>query len=87
MSEVLIICPNHGIIKRIEMACMWLGRPPVPEVENKFCPLCGAPTVIEYPKHDYQMKSWTYNKKDDNKYKESEIRFYRDKYKKEFGFE
>jgi hypothetical protein len=87
MSEVLVICPNHGIIKRVEMACMWLGRPPMPEVENAFCPLCGAPTVIERPKNDHQAKSWTYNKKDDNKYKESEIKFYRDKYKKEFGLE
>jgi len=47
VAEIKVICPNCGIIKRIEMACMWLGRPPIPEIDNAFCPICGAKTIIE----------------------------------------
>jgi predicted RNA-binding Zn-ribbon protein involved in translation (DUF1610 family) len=86
MAETKVICPNCGIIKRIEMACMWLGRPPMPEIENAFCPKCGAKTVIERDKESTSM-SWNYNKKNDNDYKKREIDYYRDKYKKEFGLE
>jgi len=83
MSEVLVICPNHGIIKRIEMDCMWLGKPPMPEIENAYCPLCGAKTVIEYPKRSH-TSSWTYNRTDENDYKQEEINHYRQKYKDQF---
>lgn len=85
MAKVRVICPNHGIVHTIEMACMWLGRPPMPEIENAYCPKCGAKTVIERDKEP-DIKSWTYyqNSKDDNEYKEAEIKFYRTKYKKLF---
>lgn len=84
MSEVRVICPNHGIIKKIEMACMWVGRPPVPEIDYAFCPWCGANTVIERDEQ-YSYDSWS--QKDNNDYKLSEIKRYREKYKKEFGLE
>lgn len=88
MALVRVICPNHGVVKTIEMACMWLGRPPMPEIEDAYCPKCGAHTVIERDKEP-DVKSWSYtqNRKDDNDYKSSEIDYYRKKYKREFGLE
>ena len=86
MAKVRAICPNHGIVYEIEMACMWLGRPPMPEIEYAYCPKCGSKTVIERdPEPD--IKSWCYeqNSRDNNDYKDSEIRYYRKKYQKEFG--
>lgn len=85
MAETKVICPNCGIIKRIEMACMWLGRPPMPEIEDAFCPRCGAKTVIERGKEPSSV-SWN-SKSNDQDYKKREIDYYRDKYKREFGLE
>lgn len=84
MSEVRVICPNHGVIKRIEMACMWMGRPPMPEIDNAFCPICGAKTVIERDEQP-SLSYCSWSQKDDNDYKLAEIKRYREKYKKEFG--
>lgn len=86
MAKVRAICPNHGIVYEIEMACMWMGRPPVPEIENAYCPKCGAKTVIERDAEP-DISSWHYeqNRKDNNDYKDSEIRYYRKKYKREFN--
>jgi hypothetical protein len=90
VSKVRVICPNHGIIQEIEMACTWLGRPPIPEIDYAFCPKCGAKTVIERDKQEsygsYTFGS-TWSQKDNNDYKEREIKLYREKYKKEFGLE
>lgn len=85
MALVRVICPNHGVVHKIEMACMWIGRPPMPEIENAYCPKCGAKTVIERDAEP-DIKSWCYeqNTKDNNDYKDSEIRYYRKKYKREF---
>lgn len=84
MAEVLVICPNHGIVKRIEMDCMWLGRPPMPEVENAFCPICGAKTIIERPDRKATHSVYTWTKKDARKAKQDEIDYYKEKYKDKF---
>lgn len=63
MAETKVICPNCGIIKRIEMACMWVGRPPIPEIDDAFCPRCGAKTIIERGIETSSV-SWTSYKKE-----------------------
>ena len=86
MSKVRAICPNHGIVQEIDMACTWVGKIPSLETDFKFCPKCGERTVIERDM-DYQYGSYVYSYKDDNEYKQKEINRYREKYKKEFGLE
>jgi hypothetical protein len=83
MSKVKVICPNHGIVQEIEMACMWIGNPPMPEIDFAFCSKCGSKTVIERDKNLSMSYMWTYK----DEYKDSEVKFYREKYKKEFGLE
>ena len=89
MSKVRAICPNHGVVKEIEMACTWVGKIPSLETDFKFCPKCGARTVIERDVDYSQSASYTYTypSNDNNDYKQQEINRYREKYKKEFGLE
>lgn len=79
MSKVRVICPKHGIIKEIEMACMWLGRPPFPEVDNAYCPYCGAKTVVERD-NEPMVKTWTYQS-DDRDCRKRMIDAHRKRYK------
>jgi hypothetical protein len=58
-SNVRVYCPNHGLIKTIEMDCMWKGRPPMPEIEDAFCPKCGERTKIVKSKPHRESYSWT----------------------------
>lgn len=86
MSKVRVICPKHGVIKEIEMACMWLGRPPMPEFDNAYCPLCGSKTIIERD-NEPMVKTWKHyedDKKARDDYKKSEIEHYRNKYKDKY---
>jgi hypothetical protein len=83
MSEIRVICPNHGIINRVNMDVMWIGEPPRPETTNAFCPLCGAKTIIERDELRSSV-SYTYSKNDDKEYKEREINYYKEKYKGQF---
>jgi len=59
MAVTKVICPVHGVIKEIEMACMWKGRPPMPEIDDAFCPLCGSKTVIKRGKDMNVVYSWS----------------------------
>jgi hypothetical protein len=52
MAKHRAICPVHGIVKEIEMACMWLGRPPIFEIDFAHCPKCGAKCRIEKDKYE-----------------------------------
>ena len=85
MSKVRVICPNHGVIKEIEMACMWLGNPPMPEVQYAYCSKCGSKTIIEYDEEPH-AKSWSYKDQNDfiKQYKKREVEFYRNKYKHKY---
>lgn len=81
MSQVRVICPNHGIINTIEMAVTWIGRPPNPEVDFAFCPTCGSKTVIE--RDTYQSDTGyatSLTQKELEAIKRKEIEFYRHKY-------
>jgi len=59
MSKIRVYCPNHGLLKEIEMDCMWVGKPPMPEYEDAFCPKCGAKTRIVRDKKEHLVYSWT----------------------------
>lgn len=81
MNQIRVICPNHGIISKIEMACMWVGKPPEPETECAFCPKCGSKTVIERdPPQNTSYISSSLTQKELKDIKRKEIEFYRKKY-------
>jgi len=71
MSKVRVYCPNHGLIKEIEMDCMWLGNPPMPEIEDAFCPKCGAKTTIKRSKEHNTSYNWTAQDETKERYRRS----------------
>jgi|WetSurMetagenome_2_1015567.scaffolds.fasta_scaffold126852_6 hypothetical protein len=71
MSKVRIYCPNHGLIKEIEMDCMWLGHPPMPEIEYAFCPKCGEKTTIKRSKPYNKVYEWTDQDEKKERYRRS----------------
>ena len=76
--QIRVICKNHGIIKTYEMDCMWVGIPPMPEMYNKYCPICGKRTIIE---RDERVSGvYTYSRKDFAETKQREVEFYKKKY-------
>jgi len=78
MTQVRVICKNHGVIKTIEMSCMWVGQPPNPEVAFRHCPLCGERTVIE--QDEETIGHWSYSRKDSDEIKRKEVEYYKKKY-------
>jgi hypothetical protein len=71
MTKVRIYCPNHGLIKEIEMDCMWVGKPPIPEIEDAFCPKCGSPTKIVRDKKNHSSYNWTREDESKERYRRS----------------
>jgi len=69
MSKVRVYCPNHGLIKEIEMDCMWVGKPPMPEIEDAFCPKCGEKTTIKRSKEHNSSYNWTDQDKNKERYR------------------
>ena len=77
MTEIKVICKNHGIVQRIERDAMWVGPMPLPHTH---CPYCGEKTIVEYPPSS-QISCWrSPTEEEKQKAKEAEIEFYRKKY-------
>jgi hypothetical protein len=79
MSDIKVICKNHGIIQTIPSGVTWVGTPPKPW---SHCPHCGCKTVIEYPARvDYNFTGYTCPTEEElAAAKAKEIAYYRDKY-------
>lgn len=78
MSEIKVICKNHGIVQIIQQEVTWIGDAPKP---FSFCPYCGERTKVEYPKESNSASTWTYPTREEiEKVKQEEIDYYRKKY-------
>lgn len=59
MSNIITTCERHGIVNRepTPMSITYMGK--YQPGQMRYCPYCGKPTTIKWPKED--TTSWTHD--------------------------